>query len=80
MPPPPHADDRKILFSAKVCRSLDPAGTTKGFEESPLISIETSPVDTRRDLAPIIINTSARTIPENETTPSIKSICISNSY
>ena len=63
-----------------ILHYTDPAGTTKGFEESPLISIETSPVDTRRDLAPIITNTSARTIPENETTPSIKSICISNSY
>jgi hypothetical protein len=47
-----------------------------GFEESPLISIETSPVETSLDLAPIMTATNASTIPEKEITPSIKSICI----
>ena len=73
------ADDRKILFSAKVCKSLDPAGTTIGLLESPLISIETFPVDTSLDLAAIMTATKARTIPEKEITPSNKSICIINS-
>ena len=50
-----------------------PAGTTKGLDESPLISIETSPVETSFDLAPIITNTSNKTIPEKEITPKIKS-------
>jgi len=73
VPPPPHADERKILFSAKVCSSFEPAGTTKGLDESPLISIETSPVETSFDLAPIITNTSNKTMPEKEITPKIKS-------
>jgi hypothetical protein len=47
-----------------------------GFDESPLISIETFPVDTNFDLANMITNTSNKIIPLNETTPSNKSIFI----
>ena len=76
MPPPPHADARKILLSASVCNNLEPAGTTIGLAESPLISIDTLPVDTNLDLAAIITRTSKITIPQNDTTPRIKSILI----
>jgi hypothetical protein len=55
---------------------LAPAGTTIGLEASPLISIETFPVDTSFDLANIITRTSKRIIPLKAVTPKIKSILI----
>jgi len=37
VPPPPQADERKILFSARVWSNLLPEGTTIGLAESPFI-------------------------------------------
>ena len=59
----------KNLFSASVCNSLLPDGTTIGFDESPLISIETSPELTNWLRAAIIIPTKRRTTPVKERTP-----------
>ena len=61
-------------MSANVCNNFDPAGTTNGLDESPLISIETSPVDTSFDLAPIITSTRVKTIPEKEAKGKVKEI------
>jgi Na+-transporting NADH:ubiquinone oxidoreductase subunit NqrF len=47
-----------------------------GVKESPLISIETSPVATNFDLAAMITKTSNNTIPQNKPTPKIKPIFI----
>ena len=80
MPPPPHAEDRKILFSASVCNNLLPDGTTIGLDESPLISIDTLPELTNWLLAAIMIATSSKTTPVNEITPKNKSICIITLY
>src|SRR5690606_22891979 len=44
VPPPPQAEDRKMLLAARVCNSLPPAGTV--MVRSPLISILTSPLET----------------------------------
>src|SRR5690606_33624224 len=69
VPPPPHADDRKIPASASVCSSFPPAGTVMALLGSPLISIFTLPVLTRRERAKIISTTSSITITVNITTP-----------
>ena len=62
-----------ICFGLGVNDSLNFFGTTKGLDASPLISIETSPVETSFDLAPIITSTKSKTMPEKEITPKIKS-------
>ena len=63
VPPPPQAEDRKMLLSARVCSSLPPAGTTMVF--SPLISMLTSPLDTSLARAARMISTSASTMAVN---------------
>src|SRR5690606_16330941 len=43
VPPPPHAEGRKIFFTASVVKSVLPAGATKGLVSSPFITILTGP-------------------------------------
>ena len=57
-----------------------PDGTTIGLDESPLISMVTSPELTNWLLAAIIIVTKSKTTPVNERTPKNKSICIYITY
>ena len=57
-----------------------PEGTTIGLDESPLISMVTSPELTSWLLAAIIMATKRSTTPVKERTPKNKSICISNTY
>src|SRR5690554_811387 len=63
VPPPPQAEERKILFAARVCSSLLPAGTVT--VRSSLIRILTSPVETSLARAIRIITTSASTMAVN---------------
>src|SRR5690554_7406562 len=63
VPPPPQTEDRKMPLSARVPSSLPPAGTVMVF--SPLISMFTSPLETRRVRASRITTTNASTMPVN---------------
>jgi hypothetical protein len=74
VPPPPQAEAKNILLSARVVNNFDPAGTIIGFSESPFISIDTLPVETNCDLARMITTTNNNIIPLNETTPKNRSI------
>ena len=66
----------EVAFVGMVPLRVEESSTTIGFSISPLISIETLPVDTNLDLANIITKTSIRIIPLNDATPKIKSIFI----
>src|SRR5690606_13907499 len=63
VPPPPQAEDRKMLLAARVCSNLPPAATVMVF--SPLISIVTSPLETSLARATRIIATKASTMAVN---------------
>ncbi len=77
VPPPPHADDRKIPDSASVASSLPPALAVITFSGSPLISIDTSPELTSCLRANRMTKTSAMMTPVNMLTPRIISVVIS---
>src|SRR5690554_7975839 len=63
VPPPPHAEDRKIFCAASVCSSLPPAGTVT--VRSPLIKMLTSPLETSLARAIKIITTKVKTMAVN---------------
>jgi hypothetical protein len=67
VPPPPHAEGRKIFLPLKVFSRVDPADAIRGFFSSPLIIIFTSPDDTNFDWAKRRTNTSSRIIMVNAT-------------
>jgi len=49
VPPPPHAEGRNIFWLDKVDNNDDPAETTTGLPESPLMTIFTGPLCTNFD-------------------------------
>jgi hypothetical protein len=59
VPPPPHADGRKIFWPPRVDKSVVPAEVTIGELVSPLIMMLTSPDATSFDCAKRRIKTSS---------------------
>ncbi len=66
-PPPPQAEARNKFCPDSVFNNLSPAGTVMVF--SPLISMCTSPLFTKRERANKIIVTKAKTMAVNMPTP-----------